>query len=58
MEQEPFPEELCDGYAALLLSAPCGYVFRRRVADTPSGVVDRQGVFCPALSAQQVVTRR
>jgi len=29
--QQPFEEERCDGYASLLLSAPCGYSARRRV---------------------------
>jgi hypothetical protein len=30
--QQPFQEELCDGYASLFLSSPGGLVSRRRVS--------------------------
>src|SRR5262245_1192923 len=33
--QQPFAEERCDGYAALLLSPSCGLVSRRRVCGHP-----------------------
>jgi hypothetical protein len=33
----PCNEERGDGNASMLLSAPCGYIPRRRVVDTPSG---------------------
>jgi hypothetical protein len=43
--QQPCREELCDGYASLLLSAPFGCVSRRRVCCAPSGYVGPAGGF-------------
>jgi hypothetical protein len=45
--QQPCREELCDGYAASLVSAPCGSSSGRRVRSHPLRRMwhDREGVF-------------
>jgi hypothetical protein len=44
--QQPCGEELCDGYAASLVSAPCGSGSGRRVCLYPLQMrYDREGVF-------------
>jgi hypothetical protein len=39
MAQQPLQEELCNGYAASLVSAPCGECPGGAYAEAPSGAV-------------------
>ena len=46
MEQQPLREELCNGYAASLVSVPCGEVSRRRACEGPlRRLVTGRGLF-------------
>jgi hypothetical protein len=49
MAQQPFREECCNGYAPLLVSAPCGLVSRRRVRCDPlrMEIAGRGFLLCP-----------